>query len=139
MKVKRASFDDEMKIAAKGLAKVEEVTGVTRAASGAPQLEAESTSEVLKVAIRECCPGKDSFFSELEDLRDLETGSAPHQNLTLVLAEPRCSTRSALGQAIFAHVVFFKEDMADVVKVMSSLTLSGAQGHNFCYHLMFFH
>lgn len=44
--MRRASFDEGVKAAAKSLAKVEDVTDVTPAASGTLQLEAEPDFQV---------------------------------------------------------------------------------------------
>lgn len=58
------------------------------AASGPPQQEAESAFQLLKTAMTEHYLVQDTFFNEPEDLRELETDSALHLNVDLLLADP---------------------------------------------------
>lgn len=63
------------------LEEVKSVTSETPTASGAPQLEAESIFQVLKVVLRHCLFVRDSSLNKPEDRNDKETGSSLHQNV----------------------------------------------------------
>lgn len=96
-KVTRGSFDEhEVKVLAESVAKAEIVDDVTPTASGALQPKAGSGAQVSAVAMSQCCVVSDNFFNELEDMRELEKGSALHRNVNLVLADALCSTRGAM-------------------------------------------
>lgn len=125
----RTSFDEGLKGAAESVAKVKNLIGVTLAAFGTLQPEAELAFQVFKAAMREYCVVKDTSFNELENLHDLETGSALHQNTTLVLADTRDSTCSAQGQMNYAHDAICREEIEDAVRLMGSVMAFGAHGH----------
>lgn len=79
---------------------MQDFTDATKTFFGSLQLEAESALLLVKVAMREYCFMENTSFSEVKDLHDLKMGSALHQNVNLVLADPPHSTRSTPGQAI---------------------------------------
>lgn len=56
-----------------------------------------------------------------------------------MLVSPPYHTRSARGHTNSAHGVFWKEGMDSIVKLMSSVTASGAHGRMFCSDLVFLH
>lgn len=90
------------------VAKVENVNDATLAVFGKRQLEAKSPFHALKVAMKDYCLVKSTSFDEPTDRNGLETGSARHQNISLVLANPTQNTRRARGRASSAHDVFCK-------------------------------
>lgn len=104
----RISSDEEMKVAAESFGKPENVIDVTVAASSAPQPEARSAFQVLKIATKEYCFVKDTAFNEPEFLHELETSSVLQQNMNLMLAKPPKNTRSARVLASSDHVIFAK-------------------------------
>lgn len=52
-------------------------------------LEAVSSFEVLKVAVKAYCFVRDAAFSELKNLHELETGCALSEMMNMVIADPR--------------------------------------------------
>lgn len=128
-----------MKIPAESAANVENVIGVTPPASGALQPEVELAFQMFKVAIREYCFIKETSFSELEDLHELEKSSSQHQSVNLVLTDPGSSTCSARGHASSAHNVSWEEDINDAVWLTSFVMAAGAHDKFFCSSLMFLH
>lgn len=82
---------------------------------------------------------KDTSFNELEDLLELETGSALHQNVNLLLADLECSTCSGRGQVSSALGGFCKESTEDAVRLMSNVAPSGAHAHISSSGPAFFH
>lgn len=88
---------------------MEEVTGATLAVSGSLKLESESIFQELKLATRDCCFFRSTVFTELRDLHELEMGSALHQKVSLVPADPSCRTCSSQGQNSYTHNVFGEE------------------------------
>lgn len=90
----RFGFDEEVKAAGNSAIKKEDVTDVTSAASVALQPESESAIQVLIVPTTEYCFAKDTSLSELGDLHELDTSSALHQDVNLMLADSLYSTRT---------------------------------------------
>lgn len=88
--------------------------------------------------MKEYCSVRDSAFSSLEELHDLETGSL-HQNVNLVLANFPYGTHSFRGQASSACDVFCKTSIEDAVRFMSDVVVSRAHGTISFSDLMFFH
>lgn len=86
-----------MKDAVESVARMKDVTDMTPAASSPLHSEAESAFQVLKVALREYRLVKDTSFSELEELHELEAGSALHKMINLVLADTLYNSCSASG------------------------------------------
>lgn len=92
-----------------------------------------------KIRIIECCFVDDTSFNELDNLHDLERGSALHQNVNVVLDDPPYITCSVRSQISSAHCVFCKDNFEDAVELMRKAVARGAQGHIFCSYLMFSH
>lgn len=63
-KVMRTSFDEGVEVEAESFEKKKDVTDVTTTASGALQPKADSTFEVLQVALRDRRFVKDTFHNE---------------------------------------------------------------------------
>lgn len=88
---------------------------------------------------------RDSYFvknpphNELEVLHELETSSALHENVVLVLASPPYSTWSARADASSAHDVFCRADIEDATRFMSNDMAPEANGHIFRSNLMLFY
>lgn len=80
------------------------------AVSVAPQLKAESTFQGLAVAMRECPFVHDTSSSELENLQELDTSSALHQNVAVVLADLPHGTCSTRGRVSSAHNLFCERE-----------------------------
>lgn len=133
----RTRFDDGGKTFAKSVGKVDDVIDVRPAASGAQQLEAESALWKLKLAMMEYRFVKSISFNELEDLYDLDDGSALHQNVNLLLANLLYSTRSAWIQANSDHDVFCEKDTQDSVRSLSKVMGPGVRDHTLCSDLIF--
>lgn len=81
------------------------------------------------VAVRECCFVKDTSFKEVEDLHEVKTGSALHQNVTQVLVDRFHDTSSARRQTSSAQI--FKGYIKNTVRLMSSVLGPGAHDHTF--------
>lgn len=79
------------------MAKVKKVIGVASVVLGAVQTEGEANFQVLALAMREYYFIKDTFFSDLEDLPELQAGLALEETVSLVLAEHPYSIRDAAG------------------------------------------
>lgn len=107
-KMKRTSPDEEMvKVEPGSSAKLEGVIDSTLAAFDVLQPKAKSASHLLKLAMGEYCFVNNTSCNELEDLHDLETGSALHQNMRLMLADSpthqaQCGVRQSLLTMCFA-------------------------------------
>lgn len=138
-KLTKTSFDEGSKVAAKSAPKVEKVISVSRAASRAIKSGPESAFQVLNVVMKECCFIKITSVNELEDLQELKTNSALHQNAGVVVVDPARSTRSARGQASSAHDVFRKDRIEDNVRFWSNLMAPVEHGQIFCFDLMLFY
>lgn len=94
----RNSFQEEgVEVGAGGVKKKNNVIETTPAVSGALETGAGPVFQVLKVVTKEYCDVKDTFFNEVEDKHILEKGSAPHQNVELVLADPRVQHSQCAG------------------------------------------
>lgn len=78
--------------------------------------------------MKEFCLVKDTSFSELGDVRELDRGSALRQNVNLVLNDPPYSTRSTRYQVKAAHDEFFQEYFQNAARIMS--TLMAPRGHD---------
>lgn len=70
-----------------------------------------------------------TLFSDFEVQYKLENSFILTKEAYLVLASPRYTARSALGQSCSAHDVFSKSDMEDAVRLMSSVIAPVARGH----------
>lgn len=70
-------------------------------------------------------------MNELEKLRELKRGSAGHQNVGLMCADPPYTTRIARGHAICAQEIFRKENTENAVKLVCSMTASREYGQIF--------
>lgn len=87
MNVTRISSKKEgTEVEVKSFAMVEDVRDAILAASSALEPEAKSAFSVLEVSMRKYRFFKDTFGNEKKHLQELETGSALHQSMNLVLA-----------------------------------------------------
>lgn len=86
----KISFDEEdVKAGAKGVAKAEDVIVAIPAVFGALQPEFKSAFQVVRIAVTEYHFLKDTPFIELKIVHDLEMVFGLHQNVNLVLVNPR--------------------------------------------------
>lgn len=121
------------------MAKADDVIYATPSDFGTLRSEAESFYHVVKLAMKECCSVWNAAFSELEDQYELQNGSALSGQISVLLADPPYSTRSARGHVTSAHNVFSRNSIEYAVSFMSSGMALGARGHTFCSDLTFCH
>lgn len=123
------SPDEEcVKAAVQSLAKLEQLTDAPPAVFGAPQPKVEPALQGLEIASTEHCVFDDTSLYELEDPREPEMGCALHPNVSAVLPESQCSTRSVHSQASSEHGVFCRADTKYTMRSVSSVIVLGAHG-----------
>lgn len=110
------------------LAKLKDVTDETSAVASALQPSAGFAFQVFKVAMGDSFFVKDASFTEMEDLRELETGSTLYRTRNLVHSHSLCKTRSGHGRVISLDVVPVRKDIKEAVGTKSSEVVSGAHG-----------
>lgn len=78
------------------------------------------------------CFIRNTFFKNLGDAYELETGSDCTEDVNLVLSDPPHNTRRTQSQSSFAHGLVSKSGMEDAVTLLGSVVASGARGHISC-------
>lgn len=99
--------------------------------SGAAKAEAEPETEMFRSALSKYCFIRCTPFKDLKDEYKLEIASVLTGNMNLVLADLLDTRRKARDQSGFAHDVFSKRNMANGVRVVTSVMAPGAPGHVF--------
>lgn len=89
------------------------------------------------VAMRKNCFIKDSF-KELEDLQELDTGSAAPEREPGASRAPVQHSQGVGRDQLYSRCVFQK-NIADTVRFTSSVMAFGGHGHIVCSDLIFFH
>lgn len=88
--------------------------------------------------MKKCCFIWSTSSENLDDERELETGSVPTKKVNVIFADPPHSTRSAHGQSSPAHNVFAQRDMENVMPLKGTLIASRAHRHVFYSKLIFY-